>query len=276
MNIKAIDWWWRGGVSYDSDYQAWLTAGTAAGYTLPPNNVKTAQSNFLTALKAYTTMYAKLVTLRFMHSGSVGMATLNVLNAATEVATLSGTAPTFSEGNGVRSNGTSSYIIDSIAANEWAGIEDDITVIQYISESSTAFATNKDSHGFATDATTKSFRLTPLWSAAAGLKGGYNSATIGFLSDNHKALYIHTVSPTQAISYRDGVKDTDANTSDAPTISNPRLILARNNNGGAGVSPINYYPHYVAIDAVGHLFTDQDAADFRTAFLAYQTAVGLP
>lgn len=278
MKKSHIFWSWLsgGGVSYDSDYQAWLTAGQTAGYTLPPTAVKLAQSNFITALKAFPTMFSKLVTLRLMHSGSVQMCTLSVVNTATEIGVLSATPPTFSEGNGVKSNGTSSYIRDSILANEWAGIEADITCGQYISESSTAFSATKDSHGFLTDSGSNVFRLTPMFNSTLGVKGGFNNATIGFPSSNHKGLYIHSVNSTQAVSYKDGTKDTDANTEVAPTVTNPRLILARNGNGGSGVSPVNFYDFYVAIDFVAHLFTDQDAADFRTAFLEYQTEVGLP
>ena len=274
MNKKVLNWFLNSGVSYDSDYQAWLTAAQTAGYTLPTDNVKLAQSDFVKSLKVYSSMYAKLVTLRFMHSGSAQMATLNVINAATHVATISGTLG-FSEGNGVKSS-SSSYIRDTIVANQWASIETDLTVIQYISESNTTASTTLVSHGFrVTAATANNFRLVPLWNASTAVKGSYNTATVGFPSTDHKGLYIHTLSPTSAISYKDGSKDTDANTPVAPDIAQPRAILAQNNNGGTGWSPTNFYTIYVAIDAVGHLFTDQDAADFRTAFLAYKTAVGL-
>lgn len=273
MNKKLIDWY-LGGASYDSDYQAWLTAGQNAGYTLPPVAARTAQSNFVTALKAYSSMYAKLVTLRFMHSGSAQMATLNVINAATHVGTIVPTL-TFLEGSGIKS-ASNSYLRDTIVANQWAGIETDLTVIQYISESNTTASTTLVSHGFrVTAATANNFRLVPLYNSTTAVKGSYNTATVGFPSTDHKGLYIHTLSPTSAISYKDGSKDTDANTPVAPDIAQPRAILAQNNNGGTGWSPTNFYTIYVALDAVGHLFTDQDAADFRTAFLAYKAAVGL-
>src|SRR3546814_10498195 len=81
-----------------------------------------------------------------LHAGDTLLGRRNLVNPTdTHRTTISGTL-LFSEGNGSKSNGTS-YINQPFKSDEYVGIESDLIVIQYISESSATAATIA-SHGY--------------------------------------------------------------------------------------------------------------------------------
>ncbi|MBW3546236.1 MAG: hypothetical protein KY428_11675, partial [Bacteroidetes bacterium] len=106
-------------VTIDADVQAWLDRGTVLGYTLPSASVQTALSDFVKTLKA-DGLFTRMKTGYILHAGSAQMGTLNLKAPLTYQTTLVN-SPIFSEGNGMKSNGTSSYIDQPFKSNEYAG-----------------------------------------------------------------------------------------------------------------------------------------------------------
>lgn len=276
---KKLFWWQQSsGSSFDSDYQAWLTQVISDGGTSPSAQIQTAQNNLVLSLKS-ASLWNRMKTGYFLHCGDTTTGRRNIKNPSTFRTTLSGTL-TFSEGNGTKSDG-SSYINQNYAANQYAGIESDLTACQYISESSTAFAA-ESSHGmrFSTTATARIFRLLPKYTALVGATDQYTpsgSSPTDFSSTNHRGLYLHTYDGTSPIIYKNGVKTTGvAMTPLAPNISSPRLICARNINSAGGVTAAEFYSKYIAYDFLFDRFSDADESALRTILTTYNSAAGLP
>lgn len=272
MNKKLIDWW-IGGASYNSYYQAWLTQIVADGGTEPSPSVKTAQNALIRDLDAAGFM-SRMKWGYFLHAGDKTTCRRNIKAPSsfrmTEVNTV-----TFLEGNGCKSDGTS-YFNTTYPANAYAGIESDITVALYVAESSTA--SNGQPYGVRGDASATSLHyLSPGVGGSAGQRLHYVGTATTFSSANHKALYIHTHDGTNSNVYRDGVKDSDAQTPVAPTITAPYFILCRNNSGiNGGSTPTGYYTLYVSYVFAFDRFSDSDESTLRGLLNTYKTAVGLP
>lgn len=251
---------------FDSDYTTWLNRLTALGYTKPSLLIQSAQSNFFISLKGYG-LFSRMKTGYFLHAGSAEAGTVNLKNPLTYQSTLVN-SPTFSEGNGMKSNGTTSYINQPFKSDEYAGIENDITSVNYVSESNVTFASG--SVAGCLTSPSKSFTLQPFKDA-----NGYAyhfSLAQGFANNNHKGLYCVARAAASFSIYLNGVKTTFAIATEAPTVSINRYILGYNNNGTIAL----LYNKFVACDFLFNAFTDADELNFRTAFDTYKTAVGLP
>lgn len=263
------------GSGFDADVQAWLDQLAIDGATTPTVTVQNALSDFATSLKSYG-LWTRMKTGYILHSGDTTVGRRNLKDPATYRTTLSGTL-TFSEGNGTKSNGTS-YINQPFTSNEFAGIETDLTVVQYVSESATTAATIA-SHGFMVNSNGSMMVTYPLQSGVNGLSNTYNTAgapRLTFTSNNHKGLYVSTHNGTGNVMYKDGVKTSNTTAAVAPNLTQNRTILAFNNNTSGGVSPLQFYTRYLSVDFLFDQFDDTDELNFRTAFDDYKTAVGLP
>lgn len=272
MKKQVLDWW-MGGASYNSYYQAWLTQIIADGGTEPSAAVKTAQNALIRDMDAAGLM-TRMKFGYFLHAGDKTTCRRNIKDPSvyrmTEVNTV-----TFLEGNGCKSSGTS-YFNTGYPANAYAGIESDITVVAYVAESSTA--SNGQLYGVRGDAgATTLHYLTPGVGASTGQRLHYVGSSTNFSSANHKALYVHTHDGTNSNVYRDGVKDSDAQTPIAPTITAPYFILCRNNSGiNGGSTPTGYYTLYVSYVFAFDRFSDSDESTLRGLLNTYKTAAGLP
>lgn len=276
MEKKLIDFFWLSGVSYQSNVASWLAQGIADGGTPPSSSILSALSTFMNSLEGYGLgpSGSRMITGNILHSGSKEFCKLNIKNVATFKYTEVNTV-TFSEGNGCKS-ASSSYFHHAFKSNQYAGIESNLTSINYVSESSTSlFGTVQ---GFVTSSSdgTKAFYLQPLNSASTGLFRGYDSNATTFSSNNFKGLYIVTKNGGNDVIYKDGVKTTIASAGVAPTNSCNRIILAYNGSAGSTLVPTSFCTKYVACDFLYDAFSDADAANFKTAFDTYKTAVGLP
>jgi hypothetical protein len=266
---NAIRWFLDGG-GYDSDYQAWLTQIIADGGTQPSASVKTAQNAFFVGLKA-ASLWSRAKAGWFLHAGDKTTCRRNFVSPAnyrmTEVNTL-----TFSEGNGCRSDGSSSCWNTTYPANAYVGIQNDLTTVGLITESST---TTSAIALFGTRVATASdiHAVNP----RNGSQGfNYRSTATAFTSANTKALYIDTYDGTNKVIYRDGVKTSTVTTPVAPTISAPYLLLARNINASTGVTPTEYCPYYLGLFMLFDRFNDTDESTLRGLITTYRTAAGLP
>lgn len=269
--------YWLGGASYQTNVQSWLTQGIADGGTPPSAAILNALSTFMSSLDTFGIgpSSSDMLSCNIMHTGSKEFVKLNIKNVAQYKYTESGTV-SFSEGNGCKS-ASSSYFNQPLKSNEFAGIESSFTFINYVSESETTDANTAPS-GVRTG--TPAFEYMLLWPKSAGrvftwLHGTQSNQTA---SGNHKGLFIVTNTPTDNVLYRDGVKTSVAKVPVAPTVQRNRLVLAYNDGTTTdGVTATGHYTRYVAIDATYRIaFDDTKAANFKTAFDAYKTAVSLP
>lgn len=261
MNKKNILWWLNNNglnVTYKAYFDSLPTSISAS--------VKAAQNAFCNSLNS-AGLLSRMKTGYFMHAGGIDNAKINLKNPATYTLTSPAGDPTFSEGNGCKSGGTT-YFSQPFKMNEYAGIQTDVTVCQYVSESNTADTTNTWTHGILDINTGAFWGLRPF---AFGLLSSYNFGATAILpaNANHKGLYIQTQDASNQYVYKDGTKSSLATVPTAPTVSSNRSILARD----AGNGP---YLHYLAVDFIFDRFSDADELAFRTAFNTYKTSVGLP
>lgn len=266
MKKSIIDWWWRG-ASLNSTYSTYFSA-LPTGIT---GTVKTAQNAFCVSLQA-SGLLSRMKAGYFFHAGGVGNAKINLANPATYTLTSPAGDPTFSEGNGCASNG-STYFLNPFKTNEYAGIETNHAFCIYVSQSDTTSSGALILHGATIKTTTlESIEIRPLitgnvrfnnWSAVN------SNATNG--TSNHKHLYVQTVDSSNQYMYVDGTKTTVASAPVAGNISTGIPILAANMGGITG-----FYTKNVACYFIFDKFTDTDESNFRTAFNTYKTAVGLP
>lgn len=260
-------------VIFDDDYQAWLDAITTNGDTLPLDNIQLAQNQLVLDLKT-DGLWTRMKTGYLLHSGSAGAGRVNLKNPATYQSTLVN-SPSFSEGNGIRSNGTSSYINQPFKSDEYAGIESDLTAVTYVSESSTD-QTLMLLFGMNTRSSSGVFGIIPNWTSGDAFYH-YQGSGSSFTNTDHRGLYVLTHDGTQSVIYKDGTKTAATVTPVAPNISINRLILARNNHtSSGGVTPIQFYNKYVAYDFLFDRFSDTDESTLRGILDTYKTSTGLP
>lgn len=271
--VKHIDWFWRSGASYNSYYQAWLTQIIADGGTEPSASVKTAQNALIRDMDAAGFM-TRMKFGYFLHAGNLTTIRRNIKDPSlyrhTQVGTL-----TFLEGNGTKSNGTDGAINTTYPVNAYAGIETDLTTAFYVSESATA--SNGRVYGTRAEVSGAVIcQFLPGVGGSSGQRSHYGAAVSTFSSANHKALYVHTHDGTNDVSYRNGVKDSDALVPTAPTIASPFALLATNASGVGGFTAIQFYTLYLSYFFAFNRFSDADELALRNLLTTYNTAVGLP
>lgn len=272
MNKKVLDFFLGGGVSYNSYYQAWLTQIIADGGTEPSASVKTAQNALIRDLDAAGLM-TRMKFGYFLHAGNKTTCRRNIKSPADYRMTESGTV-TFSEGNGCKSDGSSSWNT-TYPINAYSGIQTDLTTAFYVSESATA--SNGRVYGARADVSgTVILQFLPGVGGSSGQRSHYGGANTIFSSANHKAIYVHTYDGTNDVAYRNGVKDSDALTPTAPTVSSPIALLATNASGIGGFSPIQFYTLNLAYFFAFNRFNDSDESTLRGLLTTYNTAAGLP
>lgn len=252
-----------GGSSTDADFQAWLDAVPDD----PTSTEQAAINGFVIELKAQG-LWTRMKTGNLMFVGSKSTAKINLKDPATYTLTEVNTVP-FDLGRGISSDRYSSYMSQPFKSNEYAGIQTDLTVIQYIVDDNSAGDTNF-SHGMRlTSAGGASIGLYPYYGSSEGYHyHGGSSHT--FTSTNSKGLYVHTYNGTSAVIYKDGTKTSSSLTPTAPNIGINRYIGSYNNaSTNNGNTPFNYSGRQIAADFLFDRFDDTDEANFRNAFNTY-------
>lgn len=254
--------------------QAWLDQITADGGTLPSVATQQAIDAFLASPLETGTVYSRMKTGNFHFFGDSLTWRRNIKNPSTYRYTISGTL-VYTAGFGVKSDGTS-FIIHPFKLNEYAGIESDLTCIQYISEDATF--TSTFSHGARIRSDINAgFRLQPFNISNSGQVANSSATNQSFPNSTKKGLYIHLNNGTTDIVYKDGNKTSAARVPDAPNLTNDRSILAHNSrasNGAAlGASPMT--DASLAAHFLYDKFSDTDASMFKTAWDTFRVTVGL-
>ncbi len=264
MKKYLIDWW-NGGDGLDPTYSAYYNALTDK----PSATIKTAQNNFTATLRT-NGLLARMKIGHFFHAGSAGTAKFNLVNPSTYKLTAPAGDPTFSEGNGCKSSGTT-YFSTPFTTTEYAGIQANITFAFYVSESSTTSSSLLRTHGAVAKVAGDTINFFPilggncLWNTYTTVNGSVANA-------NHKHLYVQTVDASNHYVYIDGVKATSTADPAVPDATRSFFILGENVSG-ALTAP---YTLYEACFFIFDKFLDADELAFRNAWTTYKTAAGLP
>lgn len=261
---KALAYWWLGD-SLDATYKTYFDALPDK----PSGAVKAAQNTFVIALRQ-AGLLSRGKCGYFFHAGSINSAKINLFTPGTFNLTAPAGDPTFSEGNGCKSNGTTTYFSNPFKTDQYAGIESNITVAIYISESDTTSSGALIAHGAQTTAAGATIELRPVITGNARFNN-YSAANSNAVNSNHKALFVHTVDASNQYMYVNGTKTTIASAPVAPNQSRSSVILAADIGGITG-----FYTKFVAAFFIFDRFTDADELAFRTAWNTYKTAAGVP
>lgn len=262
----------------DSSYQAYLNKITANGYVLPPSNIQIAQDRFVKDLKA-AGLWSRMKTGYFFHAGSIETGRVNIKDPDTYTLTIAEQGPVvpiFIQGVGTRSNGITGYFIQPFKSNEYAGIESDLTIIQYLPHQPFAsqYPVSTFSSGFdltLAGATDNYIATIPFYAEGLGSHRRGTTGNQSFTSNSHNGLLVSTYDGTNAVVYKDGTKTSEAVTPAVPNNSINRFILAANNDGSAVVR----YARLVSADFLFDRFNDADEALFRSIWNTYKNSVNL-
>lgn len=245
----------------DADYSAYVDAVELAGAELS-DEIKLAQNAFVIELKN-DGQWNRMKWGYFFFAGNLAACKVNLKNPATYA--LTGT-PVFDAGMGVRSNRYSSYLNQPFKSDEYVGLHTDLTVVQYIAEDNTE-ALAAFSHGMQTVGSTRAFGMQPYNTTLLGYKYHGTASIDATTTSNHRGLYVITYDGTNAVWYKDGVKDSDAATPDVATKSINRFILSVNTGATNGAAtPTTYYDKAIALDFGFDRFNDADETAFRSNF----------
>lgn len=272
-----------GVAGYIAQLAAALATARGEGLTLPSAAELTAYDESLRYLDSVG-LLDRAKTYNVYGFGSTQFGTINIANSLT----YRHTSPAietivFTPGSGVKSDLTAnSYLNTRYKVNEYAGIETDITVIIYVSESSTNLVANANAFGSRGQVASSltQHRIAPLATVSTGARAGYGAAD-NFANADHKGLYILTYNGTQSVLYKDwdgtnGVKDVQALTPTAPDLANDELLLGRNSSAvSGGLIASDLYDKNVTLLARFNAFTDADAINFKTAWDLFRAGVGL-
>ncbi len=256
-------------VPLDTDYQAYVDAVNLAGGSIP-SDVQSAENGLVLYMKSVG-LWPRAKTINFLFAGGKPATKINVKNPLAYLLSEVSTVP-YDEGRGISTSRNNNYYSQPFKSNEYAGIQTDLTVIQYIVDDNAVGETNF-SHGFRlTSGGGASIALYPYY----GTNEGYHYhglASHTFASTNSKGLYVHTYNGTAAVVYRNGVKTSTTMTPTAPNIGINRYIGAYNNasvnNGNTPATLVNPTGRQIAIDCLFDRFTDADELAFRTGFNTY-------
>lgn len=253
---------------FEAEYQAAVTLAQSLGYVLPSSAIQAAQNKFVYDLKQ-AGLFSRMKSGYFFHSGSKEFGTINIKDSTKYRLSIvnNGGGIIFGEGFGCKSDNLA-YFVQPFKMNEYAGIESNFTVCQYVSESNTVDTGNRFTHGVFDTTTFAIWGLRPL--GFGGVSSfGYSPNALFVANTDHKGLYVQTKSGATDIIYKNGVISTAVNNPIAPTVSANRSILCRD----AGVGN---YLQYLACDFIFDKFTIADELAFRTAFNTYKASVSLP
>ena len=123
MKKQIIDWWWRSGGGFDSDYQTILDYATTQGYTLPSSAQQSVQNSLVVDLKAYGIWDELDVFYNFFTDGDHNFAKINWKAPGTFQAVGTGHEPTFTANSGFKGNAGSQYLDTTFSYFDGVGIQ---------------------------------------------------------------------------------------------------------------------------------------------------------
>lgn len=266
--------------SADNSYQIYLNAITTAGLKPGPLTVQIAQNDFISDLKV-AGFWTRMKIGYFFHAGSRDVALINMKDPATFALTVGGGAalqPIYIQGVGQRPGGNT-YFRSTYKANQYSGIETDLTIAAYYPDE--PFASQYVAAFYSTgvrglSSSANSFQMQiPYFSASTGYRG-QSTGSLSFTSNTHKGLMINTYDGANSVVWKDGTKSSTAATPAVPNLTNDRLIFAANTSAtNAGLTVTGYYNRLMSAYFLFDRFSDADELAFRNIWTKYNNAINL-
>lgn len=265
------------GNTFNTFYQDYLDQIIANGEKPGPFNIQAAQNRFVNNL-VISGLWTRMKTGYFFHTGSIGAGLVNLKAPSTYQITIeqqTAIVPIFLQGVGTRV-GATGYFNQPFKSNEYAGIESDLTVIQYMPYEpfGSEYPVNAFACGFdvtAAAGTDRQIAILPFTAAGTGNHRRATGTAHTFTSNTHQGLYVATYDGANAVMYKDGTKTSAAVTPIAPNNSINRFIFAANDDG----SPLTRYARLIAADFLFDRFDDTDEATFRSIWTDYITEINI-
>jgi hypothetical protein len=255
-------------VGVTPEYQALIAYADANGITKPSSQELSAYSTFLNGLDA-AGLLSRMKTGNIYGFGSIEFGTLNIKNPNTFRHIVVGTTPTFTQGQGVKSAGAGSCLNTQFAANEYAGIESDLTTIIDINEGGSTSATERVYGAVITGNTAQRIQLN------TASRFMYVGAATNFTNADSRGTYIMTYDGVNSVLYKDRGKFSSATTPIAPTNASKTLLLAFNTSttlGGAVTVGGSFTRNVMCLFRFDR-FSDADASAFYTLWEAFKQSV---
>ena len=265
MDVKKINWWIGGGVTYSSAYQTLLNKASTDKKTAPSAAVKTLQDAFISTLNTKGIL-AKLDVLQVMlGDGSYDFSAYNWVNPAVFKQTRA-TAPFFNINDGMFGNSVSSYMDTGFSPSAATKLTQNSGELIFFFKASAASSSAQ--HGIGS---TPATYLVPFYDATH-FNFTINGNANGFLTGNDTAEGLYQVSRIDSanigIKKNNGARQTVAKVSTGLNTENI-LIDALINTGVVS----NYNSQVCYLFAAGQLLTTQDETDFYNAWTTYMNAV---
>ena len=252
-----------GGVSYDTDAEAFFTAAS-----ITDNTQKSAVNQLVLDLKSYN-IWTKMKALYPIVGGSASSHAVNLKTPVTYNLTFA-TGVTHSS-TGMTGNGTTGYANTGFSPSLLTNASSHFSLY-----SRTNNAANIADMGTVT--LTGYFNINLKWSTNSLFSDQYNQSTNrisvsnatsdGFYISNRSSSIVFKVFKNNA---QIGTTNTNSSTPNISTLTNTVFICNSNVNGAPSVG--NYSNRQYAFASIGDGLTDTEAANFYTAVQAYQTTL---
>lgn len=262
MDIKKKYWWLLSGASFDSDFNAVMARWTALGYTHPSSIVLSSLNQFILDLKTYGIWTGLDAIWVFMLNDSGIVATTGTINYKSPSANAITwpVAPTYTT-SGFEGNGSTQYALTnfnpSTHGSQYVLNSASRTLFKYSTGVPTDYLDGHVSSGndaFTNGLSTGLCRIN----SSNSLSAGVDTTGTGYRSLNR-------IDSTNVSVYKDITKSDRTSTSVG--IVNENFTISRS-SFGYGSSGISFY-------AIGRSFSQTEHGNFRTAFLAHKTRLGL-
>jgi hypothetical protein len=265
---------------YSTELQSWMDRVCELGGKLPTASELIVLDDYISSLQT-NSLFSRMKALYFAAWGSSTCLRVNVANPNQYLRTIKTAANTryldWTNQLGYKSDG-GSYVIDNFMTDEYAGIESDFTIGNYLSENGTPTLAIY-SFGARTNASTENFiQIVPQKNATTGGTLWYSSINRNIPTTTMKGLLIVTQNGTQNINYKDGVKTAYTHTPIAPDISTTFLSAARNGaivSGGITAGGNNTFSAQ-SLEFKMDTVSDTDAANLLAAINILKAASILP
>lgn len=256
-------------------YQDYIDYITSIGEPLPTQSAQIAGNVLFTQLDDAGFM-ARIKAGYIFHSGSLNGACIVNFKAPGTFTLLTPNDPFFFEEMGCRSTSLDGYFSCPYKSDQYAGIESDLTTVTYI-----PYYHDYSNRGLARLAWGQNTRadgangnyVYPFYTDNK-LYGRHYAPENNFANTDHRGLYIETYDGTNHVVYKDGTKNSFAETTVAPNISTNRLILTTNlaTTTGATTVPADMYTNFISFQFFMDRINDADEATLRGILNTYIAA----
>lgn len=263
MNKKLINYWWRSGESYDSDFAAVMARWTALGYTHPSSTVLTSLNQFVLDLKTYGIWTGLDALWVFMLNDSGLVATTGTINYKSPSANAITwpVAPTYAT-SGFEGNGTTQYALTNFNPSTH-GVQHTLNSSSrgaLVYKAKTAAVSYLDGH------VTSAFNVITGNTTGSTLQRVHgNSVGPSVVFDNTGYIAINRSGAANGEIYKETTRSTGTGASISLPNENYTILRSSSGYGDFGVGA--YY--------LGRSFTQTEHGNFRTALLAHKTRLGL-